>query len=228
MKLALLGYPIAHSLSPKLYQELLGAKLVGYDLLEIKNSNLIPSLSQLAGRYTGISITTPYKKHFFDKVQIDSALVMKLQAINTLSFRASGVFATNTDVIAVEQILRRSKAQFSNLQLIILGDGVMAQLTVIVAKSLDLRFKQYSRKNGDNVEFLNLSDSTECQTMVINCCSRDFIFRGKLHSDFIFWDYNYSFIPHQSTLPLQVKIYMDGQEMLRLQALAAIQFWSAT
>ncbi len=228
MKLALLGYPIAHSLSPQLYREFLGDQLEKYDLLEIEKPELVPGLPTLAEMYDGLSITTPYKKHFYNEVVITSNIVKELKAINTLSFRKSGIYGTNTDVTAVEQILLRFKSDYPDLSLILLGDGVMARLTVMVAKALQLPFEQYSRKKGDNLSHLDLSAGRNNQTVVINCCSREFVFEGSLHPEFIFWDYNYSFIPHQSTLPSRVKSYIDGQEMLRLQALAAIQFWSAT
>ncbi len=129
MKLALLGYPIAHSLSPKLYQEFLGADLEKYDLLEIESSDLIPVLPALSEKYDGLSITTPHKKHFFDNVIVTSPIVKELKALNTLSFRKSGIYGTNTDVTAVEQILLRFKTQHPDLNLILLGDGVMARLT---------------------------------------------------------------------------------------------------
>ncbi len=228
MKLALLGFPISHSLSPSLYKELLGDKLQKYDLLEIEKPSLVPGLPSLSEMYDGLSITTPYKKHFYDEVVITSAIVREVGAINTLSFRKSGIYGTNTDVTAVDQILKQMKSQFPDLGLIILGEGVMARVTVLVAEALKISFEQYSRKRGNDLAHLDLSAPTENQTVVINCCSREFVFLGALNSDHIFWDYNYSFLPHQTTLPNKVKSYINGQEMLRLQAIAAIQFWSAT
>lgn len=228
MKLALLGFPIAHSLSPSLYREFLGERLKSYELLEIEDPSMIPGIASLSEKFDGLSITSPHKKHFFNDVIVTSPIVRELKAINTISFRKSGVYGTNTDVTAVEQILLRLKKEHGELALIVLGGGVMARVTVMVARGLNIPFEQYSRKKGDNIAQLDLSHPRDIQTVVINSCSRDFIFSGKLNQEFIFWDYNYSFLPHQSTIPSQVKTYMDGQEMLRLQALAAIDFWSAT
>jgi shikimate 5-dehydrogenase len=228
MKLALLGHPIAHSLSPSLYREILGTKLESYELLDIEDPSLIPDIFELQSKYDGLSITSPHKKHFFQNVIINSPIVRELKAINTISFRKSGIYGTNTDVLAVEKILLGFKEQLPNLELIILGDGVMARLTKMVAISQNILFKQYSRNKGDDLTHLNLSSPPASPTIVINSCSRNFIFSGSLHPSLIFWDYNYSFKPHQNTLPSQVKAYIDGEEMLRLQALAAIDFWSAT
>lgn len=228
MKLALLGFPIAHSLSPALYREMLGDRLESYELLEIEDPSRVPGLSELGKKFTGLSITSPHKKLFINDVVVRSPVVQELKAINTISFRESGIYGTNTDVIAVERILLRYKKQYPNLSLIILGDGVMAQLTVMVARSMVLPYEQYSRRKGDDITHLDLSAKRENQTIVINCCTRDYVFKGSLHPDLIFWDYNYSFKPHQSTLPFLVKCYVDGEEMLRLQAQAALEFWSDT
>lgn len=228
MKLALLGYPIAHSLSPSLYREFLGDKLTSYSLLEIEDPSRVPTLAELSSQYDGLSITSPHKKLFFQDVVISSPIVNELKALNTISFRKSGIYGTNTDVIAVEKILLNFKARLPDLGLIILGDGVMARLTVMVAKTLVIPFEQYSRRKGDDLTHLNLSGPRVNPTIVINSCTRDFVFKGSLHPDFIFWDYNYSFKPHQNTLPSLVKTYIDGEEMLRLQAIAAIEFWSDT
>jgi shikimate dehydrogenase len=228
MKLALLGYPISHSQSPDLYKKFLGDQLESYELLEIENSIDVPTISELASRFDGLSITSPHKKLFFGEVIVPSPIVRELKAINTISFTRSGVHGTNTDVTAVETILLRMKTQKKNLELIILGDGVMSRVTILVARSLQIPFEQYSRKKGDDITHLNLGDQRANPTVVINTCTRDFIFKGQLHPELIFWDYNYSFLPHQNTLPSRVKEYRDGMEMLRLQALAAIEFWSAT
>ncbi|MFL5783778.1 MAG: shikimate dehydrogenase family protein [Bacteriovoracaceae bacterium] len=228
MKLALLGHGISHSLSPSLYRELLGDKLESYELLDIEDSRLIPGLPSLAEKYDGLSITSPHKRHFFHDVVITSPIVNEIKAINTISFRKSGIYGTNTDVSAVEQILLRLKKEYGDLHMVVLGSGVMARVTLLVAKALQIPYEQYSRKKGDDVAQLDLSAKRASQTIVINCCARDFVFQGKLHPDLIFWDYNYAFLPHQTTLPSQVKSYMDGQEMLRLQAIAALEFWSDT
>lgn len=228
MRLALLGYPVAHSLSPSLYREILGDRLTSYDLLELRNPGEIPSLAELSRSFDGLSITSPHKSHFFPQLVVDSQLVRELRAVNTIAFRGGAFYGTNTDVIAVEEILTRLRDTHGELDLIVLGDGVMARLTTAIADSLNISFRQFARRRGDDLQNLDLSSETPNQTVIVNACARDFVFRGQLHPNSIFWDYNYSFKPHQNTLPFKVMSYVDGQEMLRLQALAAVKFWSAT
>ncbi len=225
MKLGLLGYPISHSLSPKLYEKFLGPELTSYELFSFEKSSDIPALSIFASKLDGLNITSPYKTHFMKEIIVESDLVKAIGAVNTLAFTDKGVFGTNTDLLAVVEILQNYLNEYGDIEIALLGDGVMAGLTKVVAKDLKIPVRQYSRKTHDLVN-LDLSKiNQDIQQVVINSCSRDFVFQGKLKGEEIFWDYNYSFLPHQNTLPSKVISYRDGQEMLELQAQAAIKFW---
>jgi shikimate dehydrogenase len=226
MKLGLLGFPISHSLSPKLYQQFLGDKLTSYELFSFEKASDVPSLEWFAERVSGLNITSPYKTHFMNEIIIDSELVKSLGAVNTLAFTDRGVIGTNTDLIAVVEILKKYLHEYGDIEISLLGDGVMANLTKIVARDLKIPVRQYSRKLTPNFENLDLSKiNQDIQQVVINSCARQYVFQGKLKGEEIFWDYNYSFLPHQNTLPSAVMAYHDGQEMLELQAKAAIKFW---
>ncbi len=230
MRLALLGYPISHSLSPEIYRDLLGSELKSYDLLEIQNKSDIPSLTELAKRFDGLSITAPYKEIYFSQVKIDSNVVEKLGFINAISFCDDGARATNTDLLAAQKILSQFRDQFSKLSLIILGNGSMAKMMVLLAEQYQIDFIRLSRDQGLDLahEDLRKYEKPDQQMLVINTCSRSFVFQGQIHSSYIFWDLNYSFLPHQNTLPSQVSSYIDGKEMVRLQAESALKFWRET
>lgn len=227
MKLGLLGYPINHSLSPAIYRQLLGPKLSSYELFSFEKSEEIPTLENFARDLDGLNITSPYKRHFFSKVIIESPLVQAFGAINTIGFANGKFFATNTDLLAVREILQTFIEQYGPLHVILLGDGVMATLTKLVCQEKNILVTQISRRLLGPIEHSDLSTfkKPQHQTVIINSCSREFIFQGKTNGDEIFWDYNYSFLPHQNTLPSRVKTYIDGQEMLLLQAKEAIKFW---
>lgn len=226
MKLGLLGYPITHSLSPRLYQQFLGPELESYELFSFEKAGDIPPLSFFSSKLNGLNITSPYKTHFVKEIIIESDLVKSLGSVNTLAFTDRGVLGTNTDLLAVVEILKNYLEEYGDIEISLLGDGVMANLTKVVAKDLKIPVRQFSRKNTPDFQHLDLSKiNQDIQQVVINSCSRDFVFQGKLKGEEVFWDYNYSFLPHQNTLPKVVMAYHDGQAMLELQAKAAINFW---
>lgn len=226
MRLALIGKSISHSGSPALYQKLLGPQ-INYDLLDIPSESELPSLEDLSLRYEGINITSPYKRFYFHEVIVVDEVVRSLGAINTISFNGEGIYATNTDVLAVRQILQEYLKTYSHLKVVLLGSGVMAQVTQLVCQELGLGLLSFSRSQQIHLATLDLRplQMDGEQTLIINSCSREFVFQGECSGQEIFWDYNYDFIPHQTTLPLRVKHYQDGREMLALQAQAARDFW---
>lgn len=226
MRLGLLGYPIQHSKSPELYQRFLGKRLESYDLFSYRRRDDIPELNFFQLKLDGLNITSPYKDHFFGKVEVTSELVKKLGLINTIAFAGDRAFATNTDLLAVEEILQNYMRNNPDLHIQLLGDGAMAKVTLLVAAKFNIPVYQYSRRLDPGLSKRRLPRPQSGQPLIINACSRAFIYEGDLHGDEIFWDYNYSFQPHAERLPSKVKTYQDGLELLEKQALHALHFWS--
>ncbi len=227
MRLGLLGYPIGHSRSPELYRQLLGPELESYDLFSCETANAVPSVSHFRGLLDGLSITSPYKKHFIGQLELPDPMVAQLGSVNTLAFLPDRVLGTNTDLIAVVEILKNYQASYPRISLLLLGDGAMARVTETVALELALPLQKFSRRTYPDLTRLDLRPFTVpgYQTIIINSCAREFVFNGTFIGDEIFWDYNYAFPAHATTLPDQLRAYHDGQELLELQAKAAIAFW---
>jgi shikimate dehydrogenase len=231
-KLALIGKNIQHSRSPDIYKKLVGP-LIQYDLLDYQFTNEIPTAESLFKDYIGISITSPYKKHFLSQVHL-SKMAQKLGAINCLVKRGEEILGENTDYLAIVEILSRYKNNYGNLAVIILGDGVMSEVTQIALSELNIDHKVYSRKSHPDLVGLNLQECFDRdfkfsgKPIIINTCAREFIYRGICPQNALFWDYNYEFAPHQEEIPKRVESYVDGMEMLTIQAQLALVFWSAT
>ena len=77
-----------------------------------------------------------------------------------------------------------------------------------------------SRKNTKGFKKLSLINKvrSEEKTIVVNCCSRDYVFNGEIDKEIIFWDLNYSFEPHKTLFSSMDCKYIDGLELLNLQA----------
>lgn len=231
-KLALIGKNIQHSRSPDIYKKLVGS-LIQYDLLDYQFINEIPSAESLLKDYIGISITSPYKKHFLSQVRL-SKIAQKLGAINCLVKRDDEIWGENTDYLAIVEILSRFKNNYGNLAVIILGDGVMSEVTQTALTELNIDHKVYSRKTHGELTGLNLKECFDrdfknpAKPIIINTCAREFIYRGICPKNALFWDYNYEFAPHQAEIPALVETYVDGMEMLTIQAQFALVFWSAS
>jgi shikimate dehydrogenase len=230
IKLGLVGKNIQHSKSPEIYRRLINGPLE-YDLLDYSSDDDIPSATKLLSLYRGISITSPYKKHFLNEVKLTEQAKI-LGAINCLKFENGNIIGENTDYMAIVDILKNWQTQFQQLNVVILGDGVMSKITQIALDNLKIEYRVLSRKLIDSFDQINLEEyfiknfDDSSQSLIINTCAREYVYRGKVSKNSIFWDYNYNFTPHLSALPLQLKQYSDGYEMLELQARYALVFWS--
>ena len=103
LKAAVLGYPIAHSLSPVLHGkafELLG--IAGsYEAIEVESGGLAQFLKSLGQSYDYLSLTMPLKEEVLDiakdsGIEVDE-LAQRIQSVNTLIRKGSGWSATSTD-----------------------------------------------------------------------------------------------------------------------------------
>jgi shikimate dehydrogenase len=103
LKAAVLGYPIAHSLSPVLHGkafELLG--IAGsYEAIEVESGGLAQFLKSLGQSYDYLSLTMPLKEEVLDiakdsAIEVDE-LAQRIQSVNTLVKSGTGWSATSTD-----------------------------------------------------------------------------------------------------------------------------------
>lgn len=226
-RFALLGKNIAHSKSPEIYRRLI-SPTIQYDLLDYQKVEDIPSLETLFRDYGGVNITSPYKEHFLKKVFL-SEKASEVGAINCLKMVEGKFYGENTDYFAVLDGLNSLLENFEFSTIVILGDGVMSRVAKAALGELNRSAFQFSRKLTEGFNQLDLSQLSSEQNgrvLVINTCSRDFIFSGILPSDAIFWDFNYNFPSHMQQIPPKVHRYIDGYEMLERQAFYAVSFWS--
>ena len=211
IKLCLIGKNISHSRSPEIYKALLHEELQ-YDLLDFKSSDQIPPAKELLEKYTGVSITSPYKRHFLDQVELNDE-VRELGAINCLYHENGKMKGANTDWEALQKLF----PNHVHSQVAILGSGAMSKLFQIYLKKKQIPYVVYERKIHGDLNQIDYKDFG----LIINCCSRDFNFSNELLPQNTFWDMNYSMI-HQGIIPN----YFDGTKLLELQAHYALEHWS--
>lgn len=100
IRAALIGHPVAHSLSPVLHRA--AARACGvdfeYDLFDTPPAALEPTLARLqADGYAGYNVTAPHKSAVFARVQ-PTPVAQGVGAVNTVVLDPSGATGHNTDV----------------------------------------------------------------------------------------------------------------------------------
>ncbi|TDC96484.1 shikimate dehydrogenase [Actinomadura sp. 7K507] len=98
---AVLGSPIAHSLSPVLHRaayEAMGLDGWSYEAVECGEEDLAGLLDGLGPEWAGLSLTMPLKRAALDMMDAVSDLAVKVGGVNTVVLRDGRRHGDNTDV----------------------------------------------------------------------------------------------------------------------------------
>jgi len=123
-RFGLIGFPAAHSQSPKLFREFCGGRWE-YDIIET------PSFEEawsrfVDGPYKAVNVTAPFKEPAFEKSDIKSPECRRIKAANILVKTPSGIAAYNSDYLAVREMLK--SFHFSSIAVIGYGGAGKAAL----------------------------------------------------------------------------------------------------
>lgn len=171
---ALLGDPVAHSLSPRMHNaafQALGLPAV-YVALRVRPADLTPLMQVLAVNGGGGNVTIPFKEAAAEVARMQGPLT---RACNTFWGDDQGVAGDNTDVAGVSQALRLLGVPEGSRWLI-LGTGGSARAVMAAAEIFGARVAVRSRSPERSQGFLSEAgmdpgaapDPSQAE-VVINC-----------------------------------------------------------
>lgn len=225
ISLGLLGKNINHSKSKSMYEKIYSQK-IHYVFFDCMSDDVVPGLDVIFSKVNGLSITAPYKKHFLNDVALDPR-IERLLAINCIRHEGGKYFGTNTDYFAICDQIDEFILQYKKIDWVILGDGTMSFVTRQILDKKNQDFTMYSRRSHGKIEMLKISSQlVGAKLVVINTCSRDFNFSGKIDDSSIFWDFNYNLEYHSNFFSKSLITYLDGLKLLADQAVYATRFWN--
>jgi shikimate-5-dehydrogenase len=140
MRAAVLGSPVAHSLSPVLHSAAyaaLGLDGWHYDAHECDEAGLAGFVAGLGPEWAGLSLTMPLKRVALDVAGEVSALATATGAANTLVLTGGRRYADNTDVAGIVEALRGAGAPPAG-RAVVLGAGGTAQATLAALPALGI------------------------------------------------------------------------------------------
>lgn len=135
MRAAVLGSPVAHSLSPALHTaayRALGLDDWSYDRHECDEAGLPGFVAGLDAEWVGLSLTMPLKRVAMEVAAEISPLAVATGAANTLVRSASGWWADNTDVAGIVATLDGA----AKGRAVVLGAGGTAQAALAALREL--------------------------------------------------------------------------------------------
>lgn len=136
-KACVIGWPVAHSLSPRLHNYWLSLYRINgsYDAREIRPEALNQALSQLeAEGYSGCNLTLPHKELVMGLLDEADATARQIGAANTLIFKNKKRIGLNTDAYGFAQSLREQTGAIKASKAVVLGAGGAARAVCAALK----------------------------------------------------------------------------------------------
>src|SRR3954466_11213302 len=137
MRAAVLGRPIAHSLSPLLHRAAyveLGLTDWTYDALDVGAEDVAPLIAGLGEEGRGFSVTMPCKQTAVEVADVVEPLPALLGAANTLVHAEQGWRAENTDVLGIGMALQLAGVERVGTAAILGAGGTAAAAAVALAE----------------------------------------------------------------------------------------------
>ena len=155
MKAAVLGKPVAHSLSPVLHRaayEALGFADWTYELVECDERGLAAYVESRGQEWAGLSLTMPLKRTVLPLLDHVDHLAAATGGANTVVFRPEGRYGYNTDVQGIVDALTEAGALAPG-SVTILGAGAtacsaLAAVGELGATGADIVARDPSRADG--------------------------------------------------------------------------------
>lgn len=126
----LIGYPVGHSVSPIIHNNL--AEIYGQNLVYVPLQVSPGKLGQaVAGAdafdFLGMNVTVPYKSEVISFLKEIDPLAEKVGAVNTLVRRSGGYKGYNTDMPGLYRAMCADGVQIEGEEVILLGAGGVAR-----------------------------------------------------------------------------------------------------
>lgn len=138
---AVLGSPIAHSLSPALHRaayDALGLRGWRYDAIECDEERLPGLLAGLGPEWAGLSLTMPLKRAVLPLLDTVSDLAAAVGGVNTVVFSGGARHGHNTDVHGIVRALA-DEGVTAPRSAAVLGGGATAAAALAALRELGLR-----------------------------------------------------------------------------------------
>jgi shikimate dehydrogenase len=157
----LLGWPVAHSLSPQLHNAAFGEQ--GLDLvylaLPVHPDQLLQVVTGLGAAGTvGANVTVPHKRAVMAACDHLTDEAAGIGAVNTLVWTTDGLLGDNTDAAGLGDALRADVALPPDAHLVVLGTGGAARAAVVAVGRLGASLTVVGRRGDAARELAELGE----------------------------------------------------------------------
>ena len=140
MKFALIGHPVAGSLSPRLFAAAYDGRYP-YDLVD--REQFEDAWKVFMAEYDGINVTAPFKQDAYAKVDVLSEEAGRIGAVNLVVKRADKLYGYNTDVDGIALAVKECGLPVTDA--LVVGTGGAARAAIVAAQKLGCRVRVAGR-----------------------------------------------------------------------------------
>ncbi|MYD65907.1 MAG: shikimate dehydrogenase, partial [Chloroflexi bacterium] len=136
--IALLGHPVAHSISPPMQQAALDALGVDarYEAWDVAPGEVAAAVERLRGEgVLGANVTVPHKVELLRRADEVDALARQVGAVNTIVPRDGRLHGANTDVAGVLRTLADAGVDVAGAEVVLIGAGGAARAVVVAMRA---------------------------------------------------------------------------------------------
>ncbi|HVQ86833.1 MAG TPA: shikimate dehydrogenase [Actinomycetes bacterium] len=134
---AVLGHPIAHSLSPALH--LAAYRSLGldwsYEAVDLTEEQLAPWLEERGNEWVGVSLTMPLKEQVLPLLTAIDPGASQVRAVNTVLFEEGRRRGFNTDISGLAAAISDS-CSLHDAEVVVLGGGATARSAIAAVAQL--------------------------------------------------------------------------------------------
>ena len=168
-RFGLIGFPIAHSLSPRLFKAAYGGRF-RYDLLEPEDFDTAFRLFMKS--YDAVNITAPFKEAAFDKAKLRSHESELIGAANILVKSTRGLSCFNSDCAAVRTLLENFNSNATGSgrlrNVLVVGCGGAGKAAAVAAFMLGLDVTLMNRNIARALTFVHHLSSSKVSALPID------------------------------------------------------------
>ncbi len=214
--IALLGHPVAHSISPRFQQAALDALGVHarYEAWDTEPNDLPIAVERLrSGDLMGANVTVPHKVSVFRLVDRPDALAERVGAVNTIVNRGGVLEATNTDVAGVRRSLEEAGVSLRGTRVTLIGAGGAARAVVVALREAGVaRITVANRTPGNAAELAELGGEVDMRYAPLDL--EDATFRSSVQTaDVVVQSTSLGMRhgPAESVSPVPAELFRPGQ-----------------
>lgn len=247
IKTGLIGYPLEHSQSPQLFEEIFQKQEIrdaSYQLFPLENLVYLHDLIANHPDLIGLNVTIPHKVDILSYLDEIDNEALSVNAVNTIKIDIHGkkpcLKGYNTDINGFESMLE-TYAKTPVKGALVLGSGGASKAVTFVLKKHNIPFKVVSRNpsKGTLVYDEISNELLNYYPLIINCTPAGMypqtgeappIPFELLNEQHFLFDLIYN--PAETKLMREAKMrgaeVYNGLTMLKNQALASWKIWQGT